>query len=180
MSLKELAQKLNITEARLTTVAKQLFKSHFNPSDLTDDQIEQLTSNLQDAAEMASLPPAKRDTEILAIKQLNSETGSQIEKTIKTVGLTNLRNSRAYIDELITGTLKDTYDISNKTAEFIETYATNRIAQAYITVAKNLKAVQEEFNPNRFDQIIADVKAGKKVEFEEIDLDLLQLELDMM
>jgi hypothetical protein len=179
-TLQQLSENTGLSLSKLKIIASEKFGT---AKDLTEEQIEELVSILQDASEIASLPPAQRKAELLEIKQLNQTTGNQIETTIKTVGLTNLKKQRAVLETFVVQTLGETKQIVDATAAYITNYTTSIIGDAYVQAAKNLHAVNQEFNVKSFEQTLAKIESGEVTSVERysnIDWDLLQIELDMM
>lgn len=177
-SIQELADNTKLPISKIKAQAVNMFGT---AKDLSPEQIAELAEKLRDASEIAALPPAQREAEVLSIKQLNQDMGDEIEKTFKVIGITNLKKTRTLLDSIVRQQMIESKSMVDQATDFMEGYMTNKLTDTYTRMAKNLHAINQEFNCKSFSDSIRQIESGEvtQINLDDIDLDLLQFELDL-
>lgn len=179
MKINEFAKAKNLKLTDLNKIVKQLFGTI--KAELNDSEIEQINTHLATASELAALPPSERKTEIQDLKVIDKEETTNIERTLKYIGITNLKklNSlyQSQLQQFAVTAARQTREVTTA----VEQYNQQAIAGCYQNMAKNLQAVNEEFNAESFQLEVKNAMiSGNDIQITEDDIAMLELELDLI
>ncbi len=171
-TVEQIAQSINIPEKRIKALVFKLFG---DISEIDDDQFNALMDELNNASKLTDIKPTER-------RQLANYRESK--PVLDAIGIGNLKANKELIQKVFISTFIDMKNSIDANAEVavasMSNYAYEKISQSHLEIARNIKAVNQEFSNESFKSAFEDMLFKNHQPLSDNDISLLEIDLASM